>query len=97
MSVRSPIGRLPPLMCQERLTVTMIRVDTTDFQSVEVQLQPKFATERLIKSRQKEKGEGVTLPQFTFNQFHPFYAGAGLPPVIGGKIGFSGFAVGSFN
>jgi hypothetical protein len=25
------------------------------------------------------------------------YAGAGLPPVIGGKIGFSGLAEGSFN
>src|SRR5260370_10944569 len=46
----------------------------------------------------KEKGEQAI---YLFPLFTCFpgvlYAGAGLPPVIGGIIGFSGFAAGSFN
>jgi hypothetical protein len=46
----------------------------------------------------KQKGESSNPRRFTFTfLLLPFlYAGAGLLPVIGGRIGFSGRAFGSF-
>src|SRR5258705_10754629 len=49
--------------------------------------------------RNKRKGERAHTPSplSHFPVTRNAYAGAGLPPVIGGRIGLSGFGVGSFN
>src|SRR5437879_7302677 len=47
--------------------------------------------------RINKKGNRLCPFPFTLVPLPPDYAGAGLPPVIGGRIGFNGLTAGSFN